>query len=64
MEDKSFYDRIIDDKGVFDKVVYDLDIMINNAPNPRVRTQAEFAKTYLVQVQAICDALKKHNNGS
>lgn len=63
MEEQTFYNRIIENKGTYDKVIYDLELMIKNAPNPRVRTQAEFAKTYLLQVQAICDALKKHNNG-
>lgn len=61
MDDKSFYNRILNDKGTYDKVIYDLDLMITNAPNPRIRTQAELAKTYLVQVQQICEALKKHN---
>lgn len=64
MEDNTFYNRIIGDKGLFDKVIYDLELMIKDAPNPRVRTQAEFAKTYLVQVQVICEALKKHNDGA
>lgn len=63
MEEQTFYNRIIDNKGTYDKVIYDLELMIKNAPNPRVRTQAEFAKTYLLQVQAICEALQKHNNG-
>lgn len=63
MEEQTFYNRIIENKGTYDKVIYDLELMIKNAPNPRVRTQAEFAKTYLLQVQAICDALQKHNNG-
>lgn len=64
MTDKTFYDRIIEDKGVFDKVIYDLELMIKDSPNPRMRTQAEFAKTYLIQVQAICEAIKKHNDGA
>lgn len=63
MDDKSFYNRILEDKGTYDKVMYDLDLMIANAPNPRVRTQGELAKTYLIQVQQICEALKKHNGG-
>lgn len=61
MEQKNFYDRIIEDKATYDKVVYDLEKMIQDAPNPRIRTQAELAKTYLIQVQQICEALKKHN---
>lgn len=63
MEEQTFYNRIIENKGIYDKVIYDLELMINNAPNPRVRTQAEFAKTYLVQVQAICEAIKNHKEG-
>lgn len=61
MAQQNFYDRIIDDKATYDKVVYDLEKMIQDAPNPRIRTQAELARTYLIQVQQICDALKKHN---
>lgn len=63
MEDKTFYNRIIEDKATFDRVIFDLELMIQGAPNPRTRTQAELAKNYLVQVQLICDALKTHNNG-
>lgn len=61
MDDKSFYNRILEDSSTYDKVLYDLDLMIVNAPNARIRTQAELAKTYLVQVQQICVALKNHN---
>lgn len=62
MDDKTFYNRIIDDKATFDRVIYDLELMVSGAPNPRIRTQAEFAKNYLVQVQLICDALKNQND--
>lgn len=63
MEGQTFYNRIIEDKSTFDKVIYDLELMMNSAPNPRTRTQAELAKNYIVQVQLICEALKKHNEG-
>ncbi|WEM33375.1 hypothetical protein EJP02_314 [Escherichia phage EJP2] len=62
MEGQTFYNRILEDKATFDRTIYDLELMIQDAPNPRIRTQAELAKNYLVQVQLICDALKKHNN--
>lgn len=64
MDNENFYNRIINDKSTYDKVVYDLEKMIEHAPNPRIRTQAELAKTYLIQVQQICEALKKHNDGA
>lgn len=63
MDNKTFYDRILDDKETFDRAVYNLEIMIQEAPNARTRTQAELAKNYLVQVQLICDAIKKHHEG-
>lgn len=63
MSSPTFYNRIIDDKATFEKTIYDLELMIKEAPNARTRTQAELAKNYLVQVQQICDAMKKHYEG-
>jgi hypothetical protein len=63
MDDKSFYTRILEDAVTFDRAIYDLEIMIQEAPNPRIRTQAELAKNYIVQVRLICEALEKQKNG-
>ncbi len=63
MEHKAFYNRILEDKDAFDRVIYDLEMMIHEAPNARTRTQAELAKNQLIQVQLISDAIKKHHEG-
>ena len=63
MDNKPYYNRILDNKDAFDRVIYDLEIMIHEAENARTRTQAELAKNQLIQVQLICDAIKKHHEG-
>lgn len=61
MEDKKYYDAILDDTGTFDKLIVHMENMIKNAPNARTRTQAERALYDVNLVLAICEELKKRN---
>lgn len=61
MEQKPFYDRMHESQDAFNKVIYELELMINQAPNARTRSQAELAKNQLIQVQCIAEAFRKHN---
>lgn len=61
MEHETFYDRILADKSVFDRVIYDLELMSQSAANARTRSHAEVAKNYLTEIQLICEALKQQN---
>ncbi len=58
MDSKSFYDRIIEDVATFDKIMFDLEKMSNEAPNARIRTVADTAIANLKFAQEICKALK------
>lgn len=60
MEQKPFYDRIQESEDAFNKVIYELEQMIAQAPNARTRSQAELAKNQLIQVQEIAKAFRKH----
>ena len=61
MEKKPFYDRFKESEDAFNKVIYELEQMIDQAPNARTRSQAELAKNQLIQVQLIAQAFSKHN---
>jgi hypothetical protein len=58
MEGKTFYNRILEDVGAFDKIIYDLEKMSQEAPYPRTRSVADTAIANLKFVQEICKALK------
>lgn len=58
MTDKTFYDRIIEDKGVFDKVVYDLELMIKDAPNPVCEPKQNLQKLILFKFKQSVKQLK------
>jgi hypothetical protein len=58
MDDKTFYDRILEDVSAFDKIIYDLEKMSKEAPYPRTRSVADTAIANLKFVQEICKALK------
>ena len=58
MDSKSFYDRILEDVTIFDKIFYDLEKMSQEAPNPRTRSVADATLTNLKFIQEICKALK------
>ena len=63
MDSKSFYDRIIEDVATFDKIMFDLEKMSNEAPNARIRTVADTAIANLKFAQEICKALKDAESG-
>ncbi|UYE98742.1 hypothetical protein XbC2_313 [Xanthomonas phage XbC2] len=58
MDSKSFYDRILEDVGAFDQIIFDLEKMSQEAPYPRTRSVADTAIANLKFVQEICKALK------
>lgn len=60
MEHKPFYDRMHESEDAFNKVIFELEQMIAQAPNARTRSQAELAKNQLIQVQEIAKAFRKH----
>lgn len=60
MDDKKYYDEFLNDTAAVDRVTVHLESMIKNAPNARIRTQAERALADLNLVLAICQELKKH----
>ncbi|AZU98287.1 hypothetical protein SEPL_084 [Salmonella phage SE_PL] len=62
MEQKAFYNRMYENREAFEKVIYELEQMIDQAPNARTRTQAELAKNQLIQVQMIADAFREYSN--
>jgi len=62
MSDKKYYDALIDDTKTYDKVVVDLEALIKNAPNARIRTVAELALYNINLSIEICKELKKHDN--
>lgn len=57
MESKTFYNMILDDVMAFDKVLYDLELMSKNAPNPRIRTVADVAIANVKLAREISQAL-------
>ena len=61
MDSKSFYDRILEDVSTFDKIMFDLEKMSQEAPNARIRTVADTAMVHLKLAQEICQALKQAN---
>lgn len=63
MESKTFYDRILEDVTTFDKIMYDLEKMSQEAPNARIRTVADTAIANLKLAQQICAALKEADAG-
>lgn len=62
MDSKSFYDRILEDVATFDKIIYDLEKMAQEAPYPRTRSVADATLTNLKFIQEICQALKDGEN--
>lgn len=62
MDSKTFYDRILEDTGTFDKMMYDLEKMSKEAPNPRIRTVADRAIADLSLALEICKAMKAQEN--
>lgn len=62
MDQKAFYNRMHENREAFEKVIYELEQMIDQAPNARTRTQAELAKNQLIQVQMIADAFREYSN--
>lgn len=58
MDSKSFYDRILEDVGAFDQIIFDLEKMSQEAPYPRTRSVATTAISNLKFVQEICKAMK------
>lgn len=64
MESKTFYDVVLSDIDVFDKIIYDLQRMSNEAPNARIRTVADTAIANIRLSQEICKALKDADNKS
>ncbi|EBS4516413.1 hypothetical protein DQT32_03150 [Salmonella enterica subsp. enterica serovar Braenderup] len=63
MDSKTFYDRILEDVSTFDKIMYDLEKMSQEAPNARIRTVADTAIANLKLAQQICAALQEANAG-
>lgn len=62
MNSKSFYDSILDDRTAFDKVIFELERMSAEAPNPRIRTVADRAIYDLKLAVEICQALRDDAN--
>lgn len=58
MDSKKFYDSILDDTASFDKVIYEMERMSAEAPNPRIRTVADRAIYDLKLAMEICQALR------
>ncbi|SOK58590.1 hypothetical protein [Yersinia phage fHe-Yen9-04] len=63
MDSRKFYDMVIEDVMAFDKVLYDLEQMSSNAPNPRIRTVADVAILHVKLAREISQALKDANEG-
>lgn len=62
MDSKKFYDSILDDTDAFDKAIYELERMSNEAPNARIRTVADRAIYDLKLAIEICQALRVDAN--
>lgn len=58
MEDKTFYDRIIEDKLYFDKVMYDIEHFINNAPSLKAKHLGQEVRNGLIAIQSIAEHCK------
>ncbi|AQW88840.1 hypothetical protein pEaSNUABM50_00311 [Erwinia phage pEa_SNUABM_50] len=63
MDSKKFYDMVLEDVMAFDKVLFDLEQMSNNAPNPRIRTVADVAILHVKLAREISQALKDAHDG-
>ncbi len=63
MDSKTFYDRILEDVATFDKIIFDLEKMSQEAPNARIRTVSDTAIANLKFAQEICKALKDADSG-
>ncbi len=59
MDNKTFYDTILEDVSTFDKIIFDLEKMSKEAPNARVRTVADVALANIRLSQEICKAFKE-----
>lgn len=63
MENKQpFYETILKDVTLFDKIIYDLEKMSEEAPNPRIRTVSDVAIANIKLAQEICKALHDAKN--
>lgn len=59
MQEKTFYDRIIEDEQLFDKVIYDVEYFINNAPTAKARQLGQMVKQGLTEIKAISNHCSK-----
>lgn len=63
MDSQKFYERILADVSTFDKIIFDLEKMSQEAPNARIRTVSDTAIANLKFAQEICKALKDADSG-
>ena len=61
MDGQKYYNEILNDTSTFDKLVVHMENMIKNAPNARIRTQAERTLQDVNLILAICEELNKRN---
>lgn len=63
MDSQKFYERILEDVATFDRIIFDLEKMSQEAPNARIRTVSDTAIANLKFAQEICKALKDADAG-
>lgn len=61
MSKESYYDRIVNDKTTYDKVIADLQLMEKDGANARLRTEAMKTRMAVQRVIEICEYIKKNS---
>lgn len=61
MEDRKYYNEILDDTTTFDRMVVHLENLIKNAPNVKTHNLAKQTLSNVNLIIAICEELKKRN---